>query len=33
MKKTRKITFEEYDNAISLLAQKIKASGKKYNAV
>ena len=33
MKKTRKITFEEYDNAISLLAQKIKASGKKYTAV
>ena len=33
MKKTRKITFEEYDNAISLLAQRIKASGKKYTAV
>lgn len=33
MKKTRKITFEEYDNAISLLAQKIKASSKKYTAV
>ena len=33
MKKVRKITFEEYDNAISLLAQKIKASGKKYTAV
>ena len=33
MKKVRKITFEEYDNAISLLAQKIKASGKKYAAV
>ena len=33
MKKTRKITFEEYDNAISLLAQKIKALGKKYTAV
>lgn len=33
MKKMRKITFEEYDNAISLLAQKIKASGKKYTAV
>ena len=33
MKKTRKITFEEYDNAISLLAQKIKASGKKYTAI
>ena len=33
MKKTRKITFEEYDNAISLLAQKIKASGKKYQGI
>lgn len=33
MKKVRKITFEEYDNAISLLAQRIKASGKKYTAV
>ena len=33
MKKVRKITFEEYDNAISLLAQKIKASGKKYTAI
>ena len=33
MQKVRKITFEEYDKAISLLAQKIKASGKKYNAV
>ena len=33
MKKVRKITFKEYDNAISLLAQKIKASGKKYTAV
>lgn len=33
MQKVRKITFEEYDKAISLLAQKIKASGKKYTAV
>lgn len=33
MKKVRKISFEEYDNAISLLAQRIKASGKKYTAV
>lgn len=33
MKKIRKISFEEYDNAISLLAQKIKASGKKYQGI
>lgn len=33
MKKVRKISFEEYDNAISLLAQKIKASGKKYQGI